>query len=61
VRAIAAHLGEFYRGLPGPVALTRWADVAEPSGDLIGSVQRELQRAAGLWSFEGVPDPPPVA
>lgn len=59
VRAIAAHLGEFYRGPPGSVELTRWAEVAEPSGDLIGSVQRELQRAAGLWSFEGVPDPPP--
>ncbi len=59
VRAIAAYLGEFYRGLPGSVELTRWAEVAEPTDDLIGSVQRELQRAAGLWSFEGVPDPPP--
>ncbi len=35
------------------------AEVVEPDGDLIGSVQRELQRAAGLWSFEGEPDPPP--
>lgn len=59
VRAIASDLGEFYRELPGSVVLTRWAEVAEPSDDLIGSVQRELQRAAGLWSFEGVPDPPP--
>jgi len=59
VRAIAAHLGELYRGLPGSVELTRWAEVAEPTDDLIGSVQRELQRAAGLWSFEGVPDAPP--
>jgi hypothetical protein len=39
--------------------VTRWCGVAEPDGDLIGSVQRELQRAAGLWSFEGQPDPPP--
>jgi hypothetical protein len=59
VRAIAAHLGEFYRELPGLVELTRWAEVAEPDGELIGSVQRELQRAGGLWSFEGTPDPPP--
>ena len=58
VRAIAAHLGDFYRGLPGSVELTRWAEVDEPSGDLIGSVQRELQRAAGLWSLEGEPSPP---
>jgi hypothetical protein len=59
VRSVAANLGEFYRGLPGSVELTRWAEVAVPTDDLIGSVQRELQRAAGLWSFEGVPDPPP--
>ncbi len=58
-RAIAYQLGDFYRGLPGLTELTRWADVAEPSGDVVGSVQRELQRAAGLWSFEGLPDPPP--
>lgn len=58
VRAIAAYLGDFYRGLPGSVELTRWAEVAEPTADLIGSVQRELQRAAGLWSFEGAPDSP---
>lgn len=58
VRASAAHLGDFYRGLPSSVEVTRWANVAEPSEDLIGSVQRELQRAAGLWSFEGTPDPP---
>jgi len=59
VRAIAANLGTFYRGLPGQTEVTRWCGVAEPDGDLIGSVQRELQRAAGLWSFEGQPDPPP--
>lgn len=61
VRAIAAYLGDFYRGLPGSVELTRWAEVAEPTDDLIGSVQRELQRAAGLWSYEGAPDPPEMA
>jgi hypothetical protein len=59
VRAIAAYLGDFYRGLPASVEVTRWSEVAEPSGELVGSVQRELQRAAGLWSFEGEPDPPP--
>ena len=53
VRAVAAYLGEFYRGLPGVTELTRWAEVTKPDSDLIGSVQRELQRAAGLWSFEG--------
>lgn len=58
-RAKHASMGDFYRGLPGSVTLTRWCDVAEPDSDLIGSVQRELQRAAGLWSFEGSPDPPP--
>lgn len=57
-RAIAHQLGDFYRGLPGLTEMTRWAEVADPSDDLIGSVQRELQRAAGLWSFEGAPDPP---
>lgn len=61
MRAVAANLGTFYRGLPGQTEVTRSCEVAEPGGELIGSVQRELQRAAGLWSFEGTPDPPPGA
>lgn len=32
--------------------------IAEPADEEIGSVQRELLRAAGKWVFEGVPDPP---
>jgi hypothetical protein len=52
-RAIDQQLGDFYRGLPGLTELTRWADVAEPSGDLVGSVQRELQRAAGSLELRG--------
>jgi hypothetical protein len=59
VQDVHANLGDFYRGLPASVQLTRWTELDEPTDDLIGSVQRELERAAGLWSFEGTPDTPP--
>ena len=60
VHAIHAKLGEFWRGLGGVTELTRSCEVASPDDALIGSVQREVQRAAGLWSFEGEPDPPAI-
>ena len=37
--------------------LRRQAAVAIPTDAEVGSIQRELQRAGGLWSHEGVPDP----
>lgn len=45
-----------YGKLPASTAITRWSSVRGPTQEEIGSVQRELQRAAGLWSFEGAPD-----
>jgi hypothetical protein len=38
--------------------IERETEIAEPSSEEIGSVQRELLRAAGYWRFEGAPDPP---
>jgi len=46
-----------YGSLPLETRIQRQAAVAHPTDAEIGSVQRELQRAAGLWSHEGVPDP----
>jgi hypothetical protein len=50
--------GTIYADLPARTEIKRWAEVGEPSSNEIGSIQRELQRAAGLWSFEGHPEPP---
>lgn len=41
--------------------IDRDTEIAEPSSEEIGSVQRELLRAAGYWRFEGAPDPPEMA
>jgi hypothetical protein len=38
--------------------LRRQAAVTPPTDAEVGTIQRELQRAGGLWSHEGVPDPP---
>ena len=48
-----------YARLPPEVHLKRpWPPVPEgPSDELIGSMQRELMRSAGLWIHEGEPDP----
>jgi hypothetical protein len=49
------------QGRPAVTAVTRWCDVAEPDGALIGSVQRELQRAAGSGRSRAcLPAPPDV-
>ncbi|UUY01580.1 ATP-binding protein [Svornostia abyssi] len=58
VKAIHSYLGSFYRGLGRTTEVSRWSDVAPAGSDLIGSVQRELHRAAGFWTFEGEPDLP---
>lgn len=47
-----------YGRLRPETRIERQAAVAHPLDAEIGSVQRELQRAAGYWSHEGVPDPP---
>lgn len=50
--------GNIYATLPRYTHIQRTAEVREPTGEEIGSIQRELQRAAGLRTFEGQPDPP---
>ena len=41
--------------LTGSVLVQRAVDLGLPTGDQIGSIQREVQRSAGIFSFE--PDP----
>jgi len=50
--------GTIYAKLPEETHIPRWTEVRDPASDEIASVQRELQRAAGLWTFEGQPDSP---
>ena len=47
-----------FGSLPRETRIERETSIAEPSDEEIGSIQRELLRAAGKWVFEGVPDPP---
>jgi len=49
--------GTIYAKLPEETHIQRLTEVRDPTSDEIASVQRELQRAAGLWTFEGQPDP----
>jgi hypothetical protein len=46
-----------YSRLPEHTWVRRWVSVAEPSSDMLGSLQREVQRAAGSesWEPEDVP------
>jgi hypothetical protein len=39
--------------------LRRWTNVTDPTTDMLGSLQRELQRASGQESWEPEDDPPP--
>jgi hypothetical protein len=47
-----------YGKLPQETNIPRPTEIRGPTSEEIGSIQRELQRAAGLFSFEGEPDPP---
>lgn len=50
-----------YGKLPPETNIPRATEIRSPTTDEIGSIQRELQRAAGLFSYEGGPDPPDEA
>lgn len=47
-----------YAHLPAHTWIRRWISVAEPTHDTLGSIQREVQRAAGIESWEPEQTPP---
>lgn len=49
--SLYARLGEHTR-------MRRWTDVAEPTTEMLGGLQRELQRASGQESWEPEDEPP---
>jgi len=52
--------GTLFGKLPaGDTVIGRWVSVEEPSRDVLASMQREFERAAGRSSFE--PEEPPTA